>query len=189
MNGKALVLALLYAAGGSGAANAADNGFYVGIGAGQSNFDLPGAADEKDNGYKGLIGFRALDSFGVEASYTDHGKATIPTGIACAAVLGVNCPSTLSVGAKTASAFAVVFADFPVLDLFAKVGIANWQVDGSVAGAGALNFKDDGTDIAWGAGIQAHFGSLGARAEYEQVKYFADRKLGTISVSFVYTFL
>lgn len=186
MKKTALALALVC---GGGVAAAADNGFYVGIGAGQSNFDLPGAADEKDNGYKGLIGFRILDSFGVEASYADHGKSAVPSGIACTAIIGVNCPTTLNVGAKTASAFAVVFADFPVLDLFAKVGVSNWQVDGSIPGASALNFKQDGTDLAWGAGLQAHFGSLGARAEYEQVKYFGERKLGTISVSFVYTIL
>ena len=42
--------------------------------------------------------------------------------------------------------------------------------------------------IVWGAGVQAHFGSLGARLEYESVKVL-DEDLGTISLSFIYTFL
>ena len=173
----------------SAATGAADNGFYLGVGAGQSQFKLGGALDDQDNGYKALIGFRALDSFALEASYQDHGKATLPSGIACIALVGVNCPATTNVGAKTASAFAVGFLDFPLLDLFAKAGIASLKTEGRTPGVPAFNFNDSKTGFAWGAGVQAHFGSLGARAEFEQFKLGPGVKLNSVSVSLLYTFL
>ena len=159
---KPIALALCCAAASAGAA---DNGFYVGFGAAQSKFDLPGASDDQDNGFKGIVGFRALDSFGVELNYADHGKATTPSAILCGPL---PCPQTVSVGAKTLSAFAVGFLDFPLLDLFAKAGLSSWKIDVSAPVVGVANFTDKDTDFAWGAGVQAHFGSLGARAEYER---------------------
>lgn len=183
---KLLVLALSSAA---TVAGAADNGLYFGVGAGQSRLNLGGALDKQDNGYKALIGFRALDSFAVEASYQDHGKATLPSGIACIALVGVNCPATTNVGAKTASAFAVGFVDFPLLDLFAKAGVASVKTEGRTPGLPAFNFSDTSTEFAWGAGVQAHFGSLGARAEFEQFKLGSGVKLDSVSVSLLYTFL
>ena len=183
---KLLALAICGAA---AAAGAADNGLYVGVGTGQSQFNLGGALDQQDNGYKALIGFRALDSFALEASYQDHGKATLPSGIACIALVGVNCPATTNVGAKSASAFAVGFLDFPLLDLFAKAGVASVKTEGRTPGVPAFNFSDTSTEFAWGAGVQAHFGSLGARAEFEQFKLGSGVKLDSVSVSLLYTFL
>ena len=45
--------------------------------------------------------------------------------------------------------------------------------------------------MAWGAGIQAHFGSFAVRGEYEQYKYKLNLSHGVrlYSVSFLYTFL
>ena len=182
------ILALAFCAM-AAAAGAADNGLYVGVGAGQSQFKLGSAIDNQDNGYKALLGFRALDSFALEAGYQDHGKATLPSGVACIALVGVNCPATTSVGAKTASAFAVGFLDFPLLDLFAKAGVASVKTEGRTPGVPAFGFSDTSTEFAWGAGVQAHFGSLGARAEFEQFKLGSGVKLDSVSVSLLYTFL
>ena len=128
------------------------------------------ALDNKDTGFKAIAGLRLLDSFGVELNYADHGSASLPSGIACVALVGVNCPSTTYVDATTTSAFAVGFLDFPLLDLFAKAGVSLARGEVRTPGLPSFGFSETDTNFAWGAGAQAHFGSLGARAEYERFK-------------------
>jgi opacity protein-like surface antigen len=160
-------------------AQAADNGIYLGAGYAQSDYGLSNPLDapefdDEDDGFKLIAGFRPLDSFAVELNYIDHGDATVD-------------PLTLS--AETISGFAVGFLDFPVIDLFAKVGGASWQVDGRIAPCAVDGcFDESDFDFAWGAGVQAHFWSLAARLEYEQFEIL-DEDIGTISLSFIYTFL
>lgn len=179
----------------SALAAAADNGVYLGVGVTQSEYGLenPGDAqpfDDEDNGYKLIAGWRPLDSFGVEANYIDHGDATLPTGIACIQVVGVPCPDTVQVNAKTASAFAVGYLDFPLVDLFAKVGVSAWQFDGSSTPSfSGFSIDEDDVDLVYGVGVQARFGSLGARLEYERFEIIEDEEIGTISLSLTYTFL
>jgi OOP family OmpA-OmpF porin len=171
--------------------HAADNGFYLGAGYAQSEYDLDNPFDaepfdDEDSGFKVIAGFRALDSFGVELNYIDHGDATIPAS-ACGPIFGLTCAGPVRAGAETISGFAVGFLDFPLIDLFAKVGGASSQFDGS--GGLGTRIDESNFDFAWGAGVQAHFGSLGARLEYERFKIVEDENLGTISLSFIYTFL
>jgi opacity protein-like surface antigen len=181
-------LAVLIATCVAGTAGAADNGVYLGIGAERSDFNIGGALDNTDKGLKLIGGVRLLDSFGVELNYADHGKATVPSGIVCAAIVGENCPDTSRVSAKTLSAFAVGFLDFPVLDLYAKAGVARMDGKLSTPNQPAFSYKDNDTNLAWGVGAQAHFASLGVRVEFEQFKVFGE-PLRTISASFVYTIL
>ena len=186
---KTIVTGLLFAI--VPLAQAADNGFYLGAGYTQSEFGLSNPADaqpfdDSDSGYKLIAGFRPLDSFGVEVNYIDHGNATVPPD-SCIAVVGAPCPATTRIGAETLSGFAVGYVDLPLIDLFAKAGLASWKVDGRASPG--FSFNEDDMDFAWGAGIQARFGSLGARLEYENFKVIKDEKLGTVSLSFTYTFL
>lgn len=174
---------------------AADNGIYLGAGATQSEYGLENPLDaepfdDKDNGYKLIVGIRPLDSFGVEANYIDHGDATLPTGIACIQLINAPCPDTVTVNATTLSAFAVGYLDFPLVDLFAKAGVSAWKFDGhSTPAFPGFDINEDDVDFAWGLGVQARFGSIGARLEYENFSVIEDEKLGTISLSFTYTFL
>lgn len=175
---------------------AADNGFYLGAGAVQSEYGLanPGAAlpfDDSTSGYKLIVGWRPLDSFGVEATYMDHGDATVPSGIVCIQFITVPCPSSMGLTAETMSAFAVGYLDLPLVDLFAKVGVSSWKFDGHSIGGftPAFRFSEDGSDLAYGAGVQVRFGSLGARLEYERFEIVKDQSLDAISLSFTYTFL
>jgi opacity protein-like surface antigen len=170
-------------------AQAADNGIYLGAGYAQSDYGLDNPLDadgfdDEDSGYKLIAGWRPLDNFGVELNYIDHGEARLP-GSACVPLIGVPCPGDARLAAETLSGFAVGYIDFPVIDLFAKVGATSWKVDGRSAGFG---FDDDDLDFAWGAGIQARFWSFGARLEYEQFPIVEDEELGTISLSVTYTF-
>jgi opacity protein-like surface antigen len=174
---------------------AADNGFYLGAGITQSEYGLTNPInatpfDDEDNGYKLIVGWRPLDSFGVEASYADHGDAVLPSGIVCIALISAPCPSTTNLSAKTVSAFAVGYLDLPLLDLFAKAGVTSWQVDGrSIPSLPSFSIDDNDVEFAWGAGVQARFGSLGARLEYERFDIIADEKLGMVSLSLTWTFL
>ncbi len=174
---------------------AADNGFYLGAGVTQTEYGLDNPADaepfdDKDNGYKLIAGWRPLDNFGVEANYIDHGDATVPSGIVCIQLITVPCPATTHLEAQTLSAFAVGYADFPLVDLFAKAGLSAWTFEGTAPTALTdFSFDDDDVGFAWGLGVQARFGSIGARLEYESLSIIEDEELGTISLSFTYTFL
>jgi len=176
-------------------AQAADNGVYIGAGVAQSDYGLdnPGSAqpfDDETSGYKIIVGLRPLDSFGIEANYVDHGDATVPTGIVCIQLIGVPCPDRTNLTAKTASAFAVGYLDLPLVDLFVKAGLNAWQFDGhSTPAFSGFRINESGTEFAWGAGVQAHFGSISARLEYERFKIIEDEELGTISLSVTWTFL
>lgn len=176
-------------------AQAADNGIYVGAGVVQSDYGLEnpgnlGPFDDEDSGYKAILGFRPLDSFGVELNYADHGNATVPSGIVCAQFITVPCPFESGLEAKTLSAFAVGYLAFPVIDLFAKAGATSWDFDvNSLPVNSGFAVSESGTEFAWGAGAQAHFGSLAVRLEYEQLNIIDDEKLGSVSLSFIYTFL
>jgi opacity protein-like surface antigen len=170
-------------------AHAADNGFYFGAGAEHSKFNVQGSLDSTDSGYKIIAGVRLLDSFGVEANYADHGNAQLASGIACTTLVGTNCPGTSKLEATSLSAFAVGFLDFPLVDLFAKAGFARSKTDLSTPGFPSFGGSDTKTGFAWGAGVQAHFTSLAARAEFEQFKLLGDHKLNVVSVSLLYTLL
>jgi hypothetical protein len=174
---------------------AADNGIYLGLGAAQTDYGLatpgtPGAFDDETTGYKLIAGWRPLDSFGVEGTYVDHGDATLPSGIACAQFITVPCPDRTRVGAKTASVFAVGYLALPFVDLFLKAGLNSWSVDGrSTPVFPDFRISESGSDFAWGAGVQARLGSLGARLEYERFDIVKDQQLDTVSLSVTWTFL
>ena len=188
-----IMTAMLFAA---SLSHAADNGVYLGVGATQSDYGLsnPGAAqpfDDSTDGYKLTAGLRLLDSFAIEANYVDHGNAIVPTGIVCTQFITVPCPANTSLTTTTMSAFAVGFFHLPVVDLFAKVGVDSWKLDGHSTGGFVPTFRvnESGTDFAYGAGVQLHFGSLGARLEYERFDFARNQTLDAVSLSFLYTFL
>ncbi|MGC4029500.1 MAG: outer membrane beta-barrel protein [Steroidobacteraceae bacterium] len=185
----AVPTAMALAALASSQVQAADNGVYLGAGISRSSFDLQQSLDRTDTGYKVIAGLRLLDSFGVEASYADHGNARLPSGVACVALVGAGCPDTAELRARTTAAFAVGFLDFPLLDLFGKAGLSYPDSSLRVRGMSAFGDHWSGVEFAWGAGAQAHLGSFAVRAEYERFKVFDNRKLESISASFIYTFL
>src|SRR6185295_11833803 len=99
--------------------------------------------------------------------------------------------ATTDLKATTASAFAVGFLHFPIVDFFAKAGVDSWKLDGHSTGGFTPTFRvnESGTDFAYGAGLQVHFGSLGARLEYERFDFSRSQTLDAVSLSFTYTFL
>jgi hypothetical protein len=167
-------------------AAAADNGLYLGAAFTNSQVDSVAEGFEQfefdDNSFKLIAGLRPLDWLGVEANYVDLGSEQI----ADLSGLGID------VDAKAYSVFAVGFLqlDPAPIDLYAKAGLARWEVNGSVSSIlGNFSASDDGTEFAYGAGVQARFGSLAVRAEYETFDIENDEKFELISVGLTWTFL
>lgn len=151
---------------------------YLGVGVGQSDADLSavdiGATDfdKQDLGWKVVFGGRFLSYFGAEAGYIDFGK---PEG------------SDAQVKYKGVAGFGLFYLPIPlpVLDVYAKAGMARVDTDVSV-GPGSLSSDD--TKFAYGAGLQLKFGSWALRSEYEQFK-LDGAKPTLLSVSFTKSFL
>jgi opacity protein-like surface antigen len=161
----------------SGAAQAADNGIYIGAAIGRANLEIDNidiaANDFKgdDTGYKLIAGFRPFDWLAVEANYVDFGK-----------------PADTVAGTKirtegsAVSGFAVGFLSFGPVDAFAKVGLVSWDTK-------VHNIDTDGTDFAYGVGVQFRLLSLSLRAEYEVFDIGDVDDANMISVGLTYTFL
>lgn len=195
LRAPALTLTVLLAVASASAAHAADNGFYLGAGISNSDFGIanPGGFvpfDDEDQGFKLIAGFRPLDNFGIEINYADHGDAALPGPLACAPPPTAPCASRVDLSTKTLAAFAVGFIDFPFVDLFGKVGAASWKVDAKTSTPNlGFSTEEDDIDFAWGGGVQARFGSLGARLEYESFSIGDDDDLSAITLSVTWTFL
>jgi hypothetical protein len=169
-----------------GAALAADNGFYLGLASSDvsSDYELGAAvADaEDDRGFKGIVGFRPLDAFAIEANYVDFGEARLPLAATCPVL---PCPTEALVDSEAISVSAVGMFALPLVDLFARVGYARWESDLSVAGLSAERTDSDPT---YGAGAQVRLGSFALRIEYERFQ-FDDNDVDLTSIGFTYTFL
>jgi opacity protein-like surface antigen len=165
-------------------AQAADNGIYIGVGVGQStveiddvggvnNFDFEG----EDVGYKVIAGIRPLDWLAFEANYVNFGE-----------------PDDTLAGQRLRSegdgigAYALGLLATGPVDLFAKAGVISWDSELTNPQLGRIA-DDDGTDLAYGAGVQFRLLSLGVRAEYEIFDIDDVDDANMISVSVTYTFL
>lgn len=159
----------------SGVAAAADNGFYLGGSVGQANLeidDIGGVTAEDfkgdDTGFKLIAGIRPLDWLAVEAAYVNFGEPE---------------DRGLRAEGDGISAFAVGFLPLGPVDLFAKGGLIAW--DSKISGS----FDDDGTDLAYGAGVQFRVWSISVRAEYEIFDVSDLDDLSMVSVGATFTFL
>jgi hypothetical protein len=161
-------------------AAAADNGFYIGAGITQSKFDVDefGSDSLDDNSFKLIVGFRPLNWLAIEANYIDLGGESFND---------IDFGNT-SIDSTAITVSALGIAEIGIIDLYARVGMANWNIDIKTVEAG--KFSDDGWEPTYGVGIGAHFGSFGLRAEYETFSPSdLDTDINTVSLSFTYTFL
>src|SRR5688572_3011431 len=164
-------------------AMAADNGFYLGAGISQANTELSlsglGSDDVDDTGFKIIAGWRPLDFLAVEANYMD---------------LGGDSEAGTSIDSSAISVSALLLAEIGIVDLYARAGMVNWDTEFTDAGD---SVSDDGWEPTYGVGVGVHFGSVGARLEYERfsAEPFDDEIDGldldfsAITLSVTYTFL
>lgn len=158
------------------AANAADNGIYIGGSLGQSAVELDNVLanndfDGEDLAYKLIVGIRPLDWLGFEAAYVNLGEPDDT-------IAG----QRLKADADAFTGQAVGFWAVGPVDLFAKLGVISW--DSRIG-----NIKTDGTDLTYGAGVQFRLLSLSLRAEYEVFDIDDVDDANMISVGLTYTFL
>jgi hypothetical protein len=160
-------------------ASAADNGIYLGAGIGQSDIELDSDAfsgigfNGDDTAWKLIVGIRPLDWLAIEASYVDLGKPE---------------DDGVEIDADAFTAFAVGFLPVGPVDVFAKAGLINYDAKGSLSNVGEV-VDDDGTEFAYGAGVQFRLLSFAIRAEYEKFDVKDLDDVNMISVSVTYTFL
>ena len=156
------------------AALAADPlGLYIGGAVGEAQVATDGAsvssASFKANhsAYKVMVGIRPISLIGVEVAYMDFGN---PTGDLAGLPADVKMKGT--------AAFGVLYLPVPVIDVYAKLGLARLQstVNGQIRIACIATpcvpplFQLDRTNssIAGGAGVQFAMGSVAVRGEYER---------------------
>jgi hypothetical protein len=174
---KAVLATALFLA--SAATMAADNGIYLGASLGQANIDIDSinrsniGIDGDDTGFKFIAGLRPLDWFAVEASYVNFGE--IEQGPLATETDGI-------------SAFGVFFVPVGPVDLFAKGGLISFDTNVDIDGIGTIS-QEDGTDLAYGVGVQFRLLSLGIRAEYEKFDIDDVDDANMLSIGVTYTFL
>jgi hypothetical protein len=174
-------------------AQAADNGVYAGVSVGQGQADVEPLfgeeVDEKDTGFKLLLGLRPLDWVGVEVSYFNLGEISREDTFSGTPFSG----TAFRVKRTGFGASGVLFYDIANVDLFAKAGLFQWDSRGSFRSFfGSFGGNETGTDFGFGVGAQVRFGSLAARLEFE--KYQIDDSDGLfgkpqmLSVGMTWTF-
>lgn len=180
----------------SGAALAADSGFYGAVDIGQSKAkkfcDTEGVAgltvtscDDKDTAYRIGVGYQFNQNFGLEANYVDFGNLGVS-----GTYLGV--PFTYD---AEANAFQLaVTGTMPINESFAvigKLGMARTSVDVTVAGAVTRTASDDSTGLTYGIGVRYNINkAMAVRAQYENFDKSTpeDEKLSLISVGLTFGF-
>lgn len=143
---------------------AADNGFYLGASVGQSDIKIDQDLEDIDfsggaMSYKVFGGFRFITFLGVEGSYVDLGS---PSDFVEAI------DGTIETDVTGYDGFVVGYLPLGIADIFAKAGVIAWDasISGQVGGASERQ-SDDGTDPAYGIGIQFRIKSIAIRAEFE----------------------
>jgi opacity protein-like surface antigen len=146
---------------------AAENGFYIGAGTGETETRHKGGLgeifDEQDRSFKVMGGWRPVDWFAIEGSFFDLGEVTLYRPVPDL--------SPFKLEQKGHAVFAVFFVDVAIVDLFAKAGAVRSSADLTTSTiAGPASSVDQDTDFAWGAGAQLKFRKLAARIEYERLE-------------------
>jgi hypothetical protein len=124
------------------------------------------AWDERNMGWKGMVGVRVSRRFALEAGFTDFGRGvgTSPTA-----------NSTVRARTKAFTAFGVASMPVGPVEMFAKAGPTRMQSLGHVRGA---YFDEQDKKIAYGAGLQWTRNRWTVRAEYER---FGDSRVGNLN--------
>ncbi|MGA9368513.1 MAG: hypothetical protein WBV35_13725, partial [Steroidobacteraceae bacterium] len=102
-----------------------------------------------------------IPPFAVEANYVNLGHQSSD-------LLGGYNPFTHA-DSRAFDIAAVGLLPLGPVDLFGKAGGARWTLSGDTLGPNNTLFalNRSGTSFLWGAGVQAHWGPIGGRLEYE----------------------
>lgn len=139
-------------------ASAAEERWYVGAGAMESDLGFE-VFDESATGWKVFGGYRFTRNISVEAGYLDTGDAE-------ETIEGTDV--TLSAEGTHVS----VVAGWPIGEMFtlhARAGLINWDAELTLSDGVTTETSDaNGQDLYWGAGATFNFAErFGVRLEYE----------------------
>lgn len=179
----------------------AESNFYGGLSIGQAKYDTGisnvnnGSLDEKDTTKGIFFGYNFNKYVGVEAAYNDFGESTldVKNGGSFTAN-GTNYVATADAKAKIdAKSFGLsVLLKYPLHQYFvpyAKVGLHRYSYEASEnSSLGNYSYKDDGTDMTYGLGIEANFPyHITARVGYDKYEFDND-DIETTTFSLIYNF-
>jgi len=163
----------------AGAAHADDNlGLYAGAGVMSASVDnVEGTGFNLDStSFKVLAGAR-VSLLGAELDYYHLGSESRSFYFGNA-----------NADARAFAAYAVGYLPLPILDFYAKLGVDRTQLSGSSANPGLFQFSENGTQLAWGVGAQAHYGSFIGRLEYENLNMRNTDDARIVSLDVAYNF-
>ncbi len=145
--------------------------FYVGAGVGQSVLKQdPYQIDAHVTGWKLMAGWRPISVLGAEIEYADLGSKSVSYG-------GSANVTQASTKAHATALYGVGYlpVPLPILDLYAKAGVARVQQNSNATPACQLCLtlvpaaqSSTNTGFAWGVGAQLKFGLPGVKLEYER---------------------
>ena len=144
----------------------ADDGFYIGIGAGGATLEadlgpsafpsLPSEIDEDDSAIKVFGGYNwdlPVVTLGVEAAYADFGEPDID-------IAG----DLLLIDTTALKLWGTAAINVGPVDVFGKLGTIMWDSEAEFLGS---SDSTDGSDMGYGVGARFAIGSLEVRGEYE----------------------
>lgn len=188
-------------------------GLYVGGAVGEarveaSNLSNPvtgtppvGEFDENHSAYKAMVGLRPTSLVGAEIAYFDFGHPSGTLGAIPDPFSGGN-PVSGDVTIKGSAAFGILFLPVPIVDVYAKFGVARLDTtaNSTVRIAGpvlctvghplcqfSMQYRETNTGFAAGAGAQYKLGSWAVRAEYERFNAAGEHP-NLLSLGFTWTF-
>ena len=173
-------------------AAAQEAGWYIGGSLGQSMVDISESdlttdlnsigittsgmtTDEKDVGWKAILGYRAHRNFAVEGSYVNLGEFTARTTVSAINGIAIT-PQQLTVSVKAKDVFSIAAVGIlPIgnnLSAFAKLGAYSADAELHIAAAGSLTESERDEGLLFGAGLNFDLTrNISIRGEWER---FAD---------------
>ena len=153
-------------------------GFYIGLDYLNTKYDsgvtnISSRLDEEDSGYSLFAGMPVNENLDIEVSYQDFGEASLSGVSGNQFRVGSTTYqfTTTATIALDANSFGIAakpkYKINDNISVYGKLGLHNWESTLSVnAATGSANISEDGTDIFYGAGIQANYNNLSARVGY-----------------------
>jgi len=177
-------------------------GFYLGAGVGYStirsddpSYGLPGYFNDHQTAWKVMAGVRPIPFIGAEAEYIDFGQPGTHSGYFDTNYYGLDSHPRAGI------LFGVGYLPLPIplVDLYAKAGVARLQTDVTTtitpacsSGTSCPSYIDSRHDqtynkLAYGAGIQSKFWGVAFRAEYERISSsFGDPDAFTVGATWTF---
>jgi hypothetical protein len=129
------------------------------------------AAGSSSTGYEIAAGTQPLPVLAGEVDYLGFPRA----------FSGINFADTYGYGIN-----ALGFLPLPVVQVFGKIGLLRWHTH---AHSSLLTFSRNGVNLDYGGGIGMHWGSLGARIQYERFEIAHTRQMQLTSIGLTWNLL